>query len=144
MSKAQPGDTVKVNYIGTLENGNVFDQSNVEDPLEFTIGSSQLIPGFDQAVIDMAIGENKKITIPAEEAYGHYDETKVVEVTRSRLPDNMIPEVGQRLEVQDKNGDPIVVVITSLNKNTVVLDANHPLSDKDLTFEINLEEIIQN
>lgn len=142
MSKVQLGDTVKVMYIGSLNDGTVFDQSKEDAPLQFTLGKQQLIPGFELAVIDMEVGETKKITIPAKEAYGEHLEDSVVEVTRSKLPDNLEPQIGQRLEVQDKDGNPLTVTITNLTKNTVTLDANHQLAGKDLTFEITLTEIV--
>ncbi len=142
MSKVQKGNTVKVSYIGTLEDGTVFDRSKEGSFLEFTVGSEQLIVGFDRAVVDMEVGQTKTVTIPAAEAYGEYNEEHVVEVTRSRMPDNIIPEPGQRLEVQDRNGDPLVVTVKDITKNTVILDANHDLAGKDLTFEITLQEIV--
>ena len=143
MSKVQLGDTVKVMYIGTLNDGTVFDQSKEDAPIQFTLGQQQLIPGFELAVIDMEVGETKEVTIPAQEAYGEHQEDSVVEVTRSRLPDNLEPQIGQRLEVQDKDGNPLVVTISNLTDNMVTLDANHPLAGKDLTFEITLTEIVK-
>ena len=143
MSKAQLGDTVKVMYIGSLGDGTVFDQSKEDAPIQFTLGQQQLIPGFELAVIDMEVGETKKVTIPAQEAYGEHQEESVVEVTRSRLPDNLEPQIGQRLEVQDKDGNPLIVTISNLTDSTVTLDANHPLAGKDLTFEITLTEIVK-
>ncbi len=142
MSKAQLGDTVKVMYIGSLNDGTVFDQSKKDAPIQFTLGKQQLLPGFELSIIDMEVGETKKITIPAKEAYGEHQEDSVVEVTRSRLPDNLEPQIGQRLEVQDKDDNPLTVTITNLTKNTVTLDANHQLAGKDLTFEITLTEIV--
>jgi peptidylprolyl isomerase len=143
MSKAQLGDTVKVMYIGSLDDGTVFDQSKEDAPIQFTLGQQQLIPGFELAVIDMEVGQTKKVTIPAQEAYGEHQEESVVEVTRSRLPDNLEPQIGQRLEVQDKDGNPLVVTISNLTDSMVTLDANHPLAGKDLTFEITLSEIVK-
>ncbi len=142
MSKAQVGDTVKVSYVGTLENRTVFDETPGDRYLEFTIGNQRLIPGFEQAVVDMEVGEKKKITLPPEEAYGEYSDENVVEVTRSRLPDNINPEVGMRLEAQNKNGDPVIVSVKEITDNTIILDANHALAGKDLTFEISLQEIV--
>ena len=143
MAKPQIGDTVKVNYTGTLDDGTVFDKSKEDAPLQFTIGKQQLIPGFEQAVIDIEVGETKKVTIPAEQAYGEHNKEAIVEVTRSRLPDDLDPKIGQQLKVQDKEGSPLIVIITDLTDNTVTLDANHPLAGKDLTFEITLVEIVK-
>lgn len=142
MSKAQTGNTVKVAYIGSLQDGTVFDKTQGDDVLTFTIGQEQLIPGFEQAVVDMEVGETKQVTLSPDEAYGEYSDEDVVEVTRSRLPDNLVPEVGLRLEAQNKHGDPVIVTIKELTDTTVVLDANHPLAGKDLTFEISLKEIV--
>ncbi len=141
MRKAEAGSSVKVSYVGTLEDGTVFDQTEGENYLEFTIGEAQLIPGFQHAVVDMSVGETKKVAIPPEQAYGEHSEDDVTEVTRSRLPDNIIPEIGQRLEAQNRNGEPVNVTITALTDNTVTLDANHELAGKELNFEITLQEI---
>lgn len=142
MSKAQAGDTVKVAYIGTLQDGTVFDQTEGDKYLEFTIGNQPLVPGFEQAVIDMEAGETKTVTIQPEDAYGEYSDDEVVEVTRSSLPDNIVPEIGQRLEAQNRHGEPVIVTIKDLTKNTVILDANHPLAGKDITFKISVKEIV--
>ena len=136
MSKTKTGDTIKVAYIGTLQDGTEFDRSKDNELLQFTIGNKEVVPGFEKAVIDMEIGETKTVTILPEEAYGQYNKDDVVEVTRSVIPDNIVPKVGMRLKAQNRNGDPIIVTITALEKNTVVLDANHPLAGKDLTFKI--------
>jgi peptidylprolyl isomerase len=142
MSRAQIGDIVKVSYVGTLQDGTVFDQTQGDNYLEFTIGNQQIIPGLEQAVVDMEVGETKKITLPPEEAYGEYSDENVVEVTRSRFPDNITPEVGMRLEAQNKHGDPVIVSVKEITKNAIILDANHILAGKDLTFEISLQEIV--
>jgi peptidylprolyl isomerase len=142
MSKAKTGDTVKVSYIGTFQDGTVFDQSKDDNLLEFTMGNQEVITGFESAVIDMETGETKKVTIPPEEAYGTYNEDDVDVVTRSRFPDNLEPKVGMQLEVQNRDSNPVTVTITSIDKNTITLDANHPLVDKELTFEITLKEIV--
>ncbi len=142
MSKVKEGDTIKVSYIGTLQDGTVFDQTEGDKYLEFTIGNQQRIPGFEQAVIDMEAGETKTVTIQPEDAYGEYSDEEIVEVTRSRLPDNVVPEIGQRLEAQNRHGEPVVVTIKDLTKNTVVFDANHPLAGKELTFEVFVKEIV--
>jgi peptidylprolyl isomerase len=143
MSKAKSGDTVKVSYIGTFQDGKVFDKSEDDNLLEFTIGNQEVVPGFENAVIDMETGETKKVTIPPEDAYGRYNEDDVDVVSRSRFPDNIEPKVGMRLDAQNRDGNPVTVIITSLDENTITLDANHPLVDKELTFEITLKEIVQ-
>lgn len=143
MAKAQVGDTVKVSYTGTLADGTVFDKSPDQEPLQFQIGQHQLIPGFEQAVIDMEVGQKKSVSIDPEQAYGAYDENAVITTTRSVLPDNLTPSVGQRLQAQDREGNPLLVTITEVTNATVTLDANHPLAGKELTFEIALQEIVE-
>ena len=141
MSQAKQGDTVKVHYTGKLEDGTVFDSSLEDDPLEFTIGEGDLIPGFEQAIVGMEPGESKIEKIPSEQAYGPYAEEMVIEIDRSYMPADFTPEVGQRLQVQQSDGEVVPVIITELNAETVTLDANHPLAGQDLIFEIQLLEI---
>ena len=141
--QAKRGDTVQVEYTGTLEDGTVFDSSTGRAPLEFTIGSGQLIPGFDQAVIGMKVGEKKTVTIPAEEAYGPRHDEMVIEVEREKIPSDIEPVVGMMLASTQQDGSKVVFTITDISdNNTVTLDANHPLAGKDLTFEIELVKIL--
>lgn len=141
MAQAKTGDTVKVHYTGKLVNGTVFDSSENREPLEFTIGAGQLIPGFEQAVIGMAPGETHTVTIPADEAYGQYDSNLLQEVERTQLPEDLDPQVGQQLEAVQ--GDRrIIVTISAVSDNSVTVDANHPLAGEDLVFDIRLVEII--
>lgn len=138
MTGAQQGDTVKVHYTGKLEDGSVFDSSLQRDPLEFTIGEGQIIPGFEKAVVGMEAGQNKTIQIESTEAYGpRYDEMVQI-VERTQIPDNISLEVGAQLQANHPEGGPIILTVTDLNDSEVTLDANHPLAGKDLTFEIEL------
>lgn len=141
MSKAKNGDTVKVHYRGTLEDGTVFDSSEGRDPLEFDLGSGQLIPGFEAAVDGMSMGETCKININSSEAYGPHREEMVMEVPRSQLPAQMQPEIGMQLQA-GQGEEQVVVKVTAVEEETVTLDANHPLAGKDLNFEITLVEIV--
>lgn len=141
MSKAKDGDTVKVHYTGTLENGEVFDTSQEREPLEFQLGQGQLIPGFEKAVIGMSEGDSTKIDIPSDEAYGEVREDLVINVPKDQLPDDVEPKVGMQLQVNQQNGQPIPVRITEIKDEELILDANHPLAGKDLTFEIELLEV---
>ncbi|HTP64399.1 MAG TPA: peptidylprolyl isomerase [Geobacteraceae bacterium] len=149
MAKAREGDRVKVHYTGRLEGGEVFDSSVCLDdecgcqaePLEFTIGEGEVIPGFEKAVVGMSEGETKTFTIPVDEAYGKRNEELVVAVERTNLPEEVKPEVGARLEVTQEDGEEFPVVITAVSDTHVTLDANHPLAGRDLTFEIELVEI---
>ena len=141
MSKAKDGDTVKVHYTGTLENGEVFDTSQEREPLEFQLGQGQLIPGFEKAVIGMSEGDSTTVDIPSDEAYGEVREDLVITVPKDQLPDDVEPQVGMQLQVNQQNGQPIPVRVTEIKKEELVLDANHPLAGKDLTFEIELLEV---
>jgi peptidylprolyl isomerase len=142
MARAKPGDTVKVHYTGKLEDGTVFDTSTDSDPLQFTIGDGQIIPGFEQAVVGMNSGESKTIKVPVDEAYGPHREEMVLVVDRNQLPADLIPEVGQQLQSRQPDGQTIVVTVTDISESSVTVDANHPLAGKDLTFDIQLIEIV--
>jgi peptidylprolyl isomerase len=137
MKEAKAGDSVRLHYTGTLGNGKEFDSSRGRAPLAFTLGSGQVIPGFDVAVTGMRVGEKKTVTIPAVEAYGERQNELVVEMPLSRFPDHIRPEVGQELEMA-RQGDRIHVVVREVSADTVVLDANHPLAGEDLTFQLEL------
>jgi peptidylprolyl isomerase len=139
---AKVGDTVQVHYTLTLADGTVFDSSVGGEPMEFTIGSGQLIAGFDEAVQGMKVGEKKTVTIPADKAYGPYLDTGLVEVPREKLPSDQTPEVGQQLVAVQSDGSQARAIITSISDNVVVVDFNHPLAGKDLTFEIELVKIL--
>ncbi|MFO8007271.1 MAG: peptidylprolyl isomerase [Candidatus Brocadiia bacterium] len=141
MATAQQGDTVKVHYKGTLEDGTVFDESAERGPLEFTIGEGEIIPGFEQAVVGMSPGETQSVSIAAAQAYGPHNEQLVGQIERTDLPDDLEPEIGQRLEMRSEEGQPFVVQITEVGEETVTLDGNHPLAGEDLNFQIELLEI---
>lgn len=141
MSKAKDGDTVKVHYTGTLENGEVFDTSKEREPLEFQLGQGQLIPGFEKAVIGMDEGDSTTVDIPSDEAYGEVREDLVINVPKDQLPDDVEPKIGMQLQVNQENGQPIPVRITEIKDDELILDANHPLAGKDLKFEIELLEV---
>ena len=138
---ANDGDTVKVHYTGTLEDGTVFDTSREREPLEFTLGEGQLIPGFEEAVRGIQVGQTKTVTIPAEEAYGPHHDEMVMVVERDKLPEGLKPAIGQRLQMQQPDSGTAVVVVTDVSETTITIDANHPLAGKVLTFEIELVEI---
>jgi len=131
------GKTVKVHYTGTLDDGTVFDSSEGRDPIEFEIGAGNVIPGFEEAVKEMAVEETKTVTIPCAEAYGEYREDMCGEFPREQLPDDITPEVGMQLAMQTPEGE-MPVRVTALSDDTLTLDANHPLAGRDLTFELTL------
>lgn len=142
MTKAKHGDTVKVHYTGKLEDGTVFDTSTKREPLQFTIGKSRIIPGFQEAVAGMEPGESKTTKIPADNAYGPYRKESVVVVDRRKFPADLKLEVGRQLEVIQANGRPRIVKVLDVSESSVTLDANHPLAGEDLSFNIHLVDIV--
>ncbi|MFI2742405.1 peptidylprolyl isomerase [Zhouia sp. PK063] len=141
MSKVKQNDTVKVHYTGTLENGEVFDSSLQREPIEFTLGQGQLIPGFENGVIDMTVNEKKTIHIPSAEAYGDVREELIQEVPKAELPPEIEPQIGMGLVSRTPDGREIQLVVKDVKDEAIVVDANHPLAGKDLTFEIEVLEI---
>ncbi|RUM35340.1 MAG: peptidylprolyl isomerase [Desulfobulbus sp.] len=138
---AKKGDSVKIHYTGTLEDGETFDSSEGHDPLEFTLGSGQVIPGFDEAVIGMEAGDKKTVTIPADKAYGQRNEEMIITAPRDQVPKDINPEVGQKLQMAGPENQPIMVEITEVTDEHITLDANPPLAGKDLTFALELVSI---
>ena len=142
MAKAQEGDKVKVHYKGTLADGHQFDSSEGREPLEFVLGSGMVIPGFDEGVTGMQIGEKKTILIPSEQAYGPANEELIIKFERAEIPADIPLEVGATLNMhQEGSGQVIPVVIREVTDAHVILDANHELAGKDLTFELELVSI---
>ncbi len=141
--QAQSGDTVRVHYTGTLDSGEVFDSSEGREPLEFTVGSGQVIPGFDQAVAGMEVGESREVRIPAEEAYGEYHEELVFALPKSQVPPDMEVQPGQMLQVQDPEGQVFTVVVRDVTEDAIILDGNHPLAGQALNFKVKLVEIVR-
>ncbi len=143
MSQVKKDDTVKVHYTGKLDDGQVFD-SSVErgEPIKFTMGKGELIPGFEGGIIDMKVNEKKTINIPKEEAYGVIREELVQEVPKSQLPKDIKPEVGMGLTSQTQNGQEINLIVKDVKEDSIVVDGNHPLAGKDLTFELEVVEIL--
>jgi peptidylprolyl isomerase len=141
MSQAKAGDTVKIHYTGTLDDGSQFDSSSGRDPLEFTVGSGQVIPGFDKAVEGMAVGDQKKVRIEAEDAYGERSDQMIQEVPKSALPDDLEPEEGMGLQARGQDGRVINLTVTEVGDETITVDGNHPLAGKPLNFDIELVSI---
>jgi peptidylprolyl isomerase len=138
---AKQGDTVSVLFTGTLNDNTVFDSSN-DEPFKFTLGTGTVIPGFEDAIIGMKVGQEKKITIPSELAYGPHLDDLVTTVKRDLFPPEIIPEEGKQVRVANQAGQTFIVTITEIADGHVTLDANHPLAGKDLTFNITLLDII--
>ena len=141
MSQAKDGDTVKVHYTGKLENGTVFDTSTDRQPLELTLGSAKIIPGFEKGITGMGVGDRKTITVLPEEAYGPSRKELIVDIKKTDLPEDITPAIEKQLQVQQKDGNPIEITITDMDEDTVTLDANHPLAGNTLLFEVELVEI---
>ena len=142
MREAQQGDTVRIHYTGKLDDGTVFDSSEGREPLEFTIGQEQVIPGFEKGVLGMKPADTRSITIEPDEAYGPYQDDMVFEVDRDRLPGDMEPQIGMELRVRTPDDVMIPVVIVDVTDDKVTIDANHPLAGRALTFDIELVEIV--
>jgi peptidylprolyl isomerase len=142
MAQAKIGDTVKVHYTGKFGDGMVFDTSIDDEPLEFRIGKSQVIPGFEEAVVGMNPGETKTVNIPVDKAYGPHRDDLVQVVDRKELPAGLKPEIGQPLEGRQPDGEIVAATVIDVTESHVTLDANHPLAGKSLTFEIQLIEIV--
>lgn len=142
MIQAKQGDIVLLHYTGKLQDGTVFDTSRERHPLRFTIGKGQVIPGFEQAVIGMQINESKTAKIPMELAYGPRREDMVVTMDRSKLPPDLNPSVGQRLEITQVDDQTSLVTVINATDDALTLDANHPLAGKELTFDMQLVGII--
>lgn len=142
MSKVKDGDTVKVHYTGKLEDGSVFDSSVERDPLEVTLGEGKLIPGFEKAVVGLEVGDKTTASIESADAYGDRRDDLEVTIEKSQLPEDIEPEVGMQLQLNQPNGQPVPVQITKVEEENIIIDANHPLAGKDLTFDIELVEIV--
>ncbi len=142
MTDAKSGDTVRIHYTGTLADGSTFDSSEGRDPLEFKLGTGQVIAGFDVAVEGMSIGQSKSVDIPADQAYGPHNADGRQSFPRDNIPDDIPLEIGTQLQLQSSQGQPMMVTVAELNEEDVILDANHPLAGKDLTFQIELVEIV--
>ncbi len=141
MAQAKKGDKVKIHYTGTLADGTTFDSSQGRDPLEFTLGSGQVIEGFDEAVTGMEVGEKKTVTIPVDKAYGERVDEMVIPVPRDQVPADINPEIGQKLQMAGPDGEMLVVEVVDVTDDQVTLDANPPLAGKELTFDIELVEV---
>ena len=141
MSQAKAGDSVKIHYTGTLDDGTQFDSSDGREPLAFELGSGQVIPGFDKAVDGMTVGESKSVNIPAEDAYGPHHPQMIQEVPRSALPDDLEPAEGMGLQAQGPDGQVLNLVVTGVQEESITVDGNHPLAGKALNFDIELVSI---
>ena len=166
MAQAKKGDRIRIDYTGRLDDGTVFDSTlestdcGADDcdtdehdsgdcgcgcesgPRELTIGAVELFPQIDEALVGMTPGEKKKFTIPATDAFGEYDEEKVFTVPRGDLPEGLTPEVGDELVLSNEDDEELGVAVVEVTADSITFDANHPLAGEDLTFEIQLVEIL--
>ncbi|MFN5020051.1 MAG: peptidylprolyl isomerase [bacterium] len=142
MMQVKSGDVVRVHYTGTLEDGSQFDSSVGRAPLEFTVGAGQMIAGFDAGVVGMAVGEKKTILIDPDHGYGQKDPSAIIEFPSSNIPEGMTVEVGMKLNLQNQYGQPVPVVVMEVKEEVIIMDANHFLAGKDLTFEVEIVEIV--
>jgi len=140
--QVKDGDKIRVHYHGKLHNGETFDSSKGREPLEFTVGSGQVIKGFDEGVKGMKAGDKKTVEIPAEDAYGDKDETAIFEFPKDQLPANITPEPGLQLAMTDGSGQSFPVKVAEVRDDVVVFDANHHLAGEDLIFDLELVEIV--
>lgn len=141
MQTAKKGDKVKIHYHGTLENGQIFDSSLERSPLEFELGSGMVIQGFDNGVLGMAIGDKKTVNIPFMEGYGPVNPEMIFEFPKSNFPEEIVPEIGLQLTMNNQDGQQFLVTIIEVKEETVILDANHSLAGKNLIFDLELVEI---
>ncbi len=141
MTEIKSGDTVRIHYTGTLSDGAVFDSSDGRDPLEFKVGSGMIITGLDKALPGMVVGEQKKVVIAPDEAYGHIDPAARQALPRAQIPDDIPVEVGLQLQMQSPEGRVIPVTIVEVSDDTVTLDANHALAGKELTFDFEIVSV---
>jgi peptidylprolyl isomerase len=167
MATAKKGDKVRINYTGTLEDGSIFDTTIKESgccedddcgcddtgcdddgcgcetgPMDLTIGAEDFFPQVEEALVGMAPGEKKTVTIPAEDAFGEYDEEEVFSISREQLTGDIVPEVGMELELTGDDDEPVEVTVVEVTDETLTVDANHPLAGEDITYEIELLEIL--
>lgn len=141
MAEIKQGDTVKIHYTGTLSDGSVFDSSEGRDPLEFTFGAGQVIPGLENGMKGMSQGDKRVIVATADEAYGPVHEEARQPVPRAELPDEIPLELGTQVQAQNQDGQVMTLTIVEVTESHVVMDANHPLAGKDLTFDIEVVSV---
>ena len=142
MQQVKSGDKVKVHYHGKLRSGETFDSSQGREPLEFTVGSGQVIKGFDQGVMGMQVGDKRTVEIAVQDAYGVKQDEMIIEFPRNQFPPDMKPEAGMQLMMNNGSGQSFPVTVTEVKEESVILDANHPLAGQDLIFDIELVEIV--
>ena len=142
MAQAENGDTVKVHYKGKFDDGTVFESTLNHNPVQFVIGQGERIPGFEEALIGMSPGDQKTTRVPADEAHGPHNKELLVQVSRNEFPADLKLEAGQWIKVRQPDGADLILTVIDVCESSVTLDANHPLAGKDLTFDIQLIQIL--
>ncbi len=142
MTVVNAGHTVKLHYTGSFDDGEVFDSSRETEPFEFEVGAGQVIPGFDNAVLGMKVGESKQVRLEEDEAYGPYNRDMVFDANRDQFEEGLSPEVGQQFQTKLEDGTPLLLTVKSVTEEKIVLDANHPMAGKALNFDLELVEIV--
>lgn len=143
MTQAKQGDKVTIHYTGKLSDGSIFDSTVGNDPLVFQLGGGELIDGLEEGVTGMVTGEKKILTISPEKAYGERTDELVIEVPLENFPVDLDFQVGDELEVTDKDGEVVPVRVCGLTEETITLDGNFPLAGETLTFDIELIKVEQ-
>jgi len=154
MAQAKNGDKVKINYTAMLEDGSIFDSTLEHDgcesdecgcecgPRELTMGAGEFLAAIEEALVGMAPGEKKKVIIPADDAFGEYDEERVFTIPRTDLPEDLNPEVGDEIVLVNEEDEELAVVVMEVTETDITFDANHPLAGEDVTYDIELVEIV--
>ena len=143
MAQAKEDDTVRVHYTVRLDKDTVVGSTKDEEPLQFTLGKGQVLPGFEQAVVGMNSGESKTVLVTADQAFGPYLDEMVVVVGRGRLPEGLNPKEGDRIQLQTRSGETVTVAVMGVSESTITIDDNHPLAGKDLIFDIEFIEVVR-
>lgn len=141
MAQSKKDDNIQVHYTGTLADGTVFDSSEGKDPLQVKLGAGTVIPGFDEALTGMEVGEKKTVTIPYLKAYGPHNAEMVMQIPITQVPEDMSPEIGDKMQVGGAAGEAMTVIVLDITDDFIVLDANPPLAGQDLTFALELVAI---
>ncbi len=142
MTAVATGSKIKVHYTGTFDDGEVFDSSRqAQQPFEFEVGSGQVIPGFDNAVVGMKAGETKQVRLTEDEAYGPYNQEMVFDADPNQFEDGLSPEVGQQFQTQMQDGTPLLLTVKAVSDDKITLDANHPMAGKALNFDLEVVEV---
>ncbi|MCD6161716.1 MAG: peptidylprolyl isomerase [candidate division Zixibacteria bacterium] len=143
MKQADLGDTVKIHYIGKLENGLIFDCTRDNEPFEIQVGSGKSVPGFEMGLTGMAIGDKRTIAVSPEDGFGLRDEKLSDKINKSDLPDNITIAVGKQLMMPHSDGEFIRATITEIQSDSITVDLNHPLAGRKLIFEVEMLEIVE-